>query len=308
MTSPSVSIIIPVKNAEKTIYTCLDAIYHQEFVGPLAVLLVDSGSTDRTLEIASTFPTRLLQIPPEQFHHAGTRHLAIQRTGEPLIVLLNGDAVPANSYWLSTLLLAVQPEDVAAAYSRQVPQPGAYPMEEFFLDIVYPPVRNGASMRGRVFGSFFSTVSCILKRSIYDANPFSPKMIISEDQEWSIRVSQRGYRILYAPESIVYHSHNYSLERAFRRFFDMGMMARISSLSHNPQYQQAITRRALTYPLGEILFLIKTNRVRWIPYALLYDFAKFFGYTLGLCGEMLPDSVIKKLSLSSHTNAERRQK
>ena len=60
------SILIPTKNGAQDIDACLEAIFSQKGVGPLEVLVVDSGSTDATTEIARRYPVRLEQIAPVQ--------------------------------------------------------------------------------------------------------------------------------------------------------------------------------------------------------------------------------------------------
>ncbi len=294
-----VAVIIFARNEEKRIGQCLRAVLDQEFAGNYEVLVIDSGSTDRTVDIASGFPVRLCTISPAEFHHGRTRHLGIFETASDLVVLLNGDATPTNRHWLSALVEAVRPECVAAAYSRQVPYRGAYPMEECFLRFVYPP-DSGAGLKSAPFLTpFFSTVSCVLKRSVYECEPFSSTIVMSEDQEWSRRVVNRGYRVTYAPKSEVYHSHNYPLAQALRRFFDAGMTARISYLERNPGNWSSLARHALRYPLHELRFLVKRGHAAWIPYALVYEATKCLGFVLGLLFDVMPKWLVSRLSLNS---------
>ena len=64
------SISILTRNEELNIGDCLDAVFSQKFDGKFEVLLIDSGSTDATVDIARRFPIRIEQIRPEEFHHA----------------------------------------------------------------------------------------------------------------------------------------------------------------------------------------------------------------------------------------------
>jgi rhamnosyltransferase len=298
----SVSIVILTKNEEKRIGACLDAIFRQDFRGDLEVLVIDSGSTDRTVEIVSEFPVCIVRIEPQQFRHGATRHLGIVSTTAPLVVLLNGDAVPANEQWLSTLVRAMQPDDIAAAYSRQVPHSDAYPMEEFFLMNMYPPDRtDDPSKPGGVFRSFFSSVSCVIRRSAYNIELFAEDILIAEDQEWSLRMIGREFRIIYAPDSLVFHSHNYSFGRAFRRFFDLGYTAKRTGLQRKMSTRVTLVRAAM-YPWAEMVYLVRMTRARWIPYAVAYDFMKLAGYCCGSIGAYLPQSMARRPSLNMPGN------
>ena len=64
-----------------------------------------------------------------------------------------------------------------------------------------------------------------MPRSTWEAFPFADDIVMSEDQEWSRRVLLAGHAIGYEPAAAVHHSHTYSVEGAFRRFFDSGVSA-----------------------------------------------------------------------------------
>src|SRR5581483_3146453 len=110
----SVSILILSKNEEANIAACLDAVYSQKPAVPYEVIVVDSGSTDRTVEIASRYPVRLEQIPPEEFHHARTRNHAASIAGGDILVYLAADACPASAGWLNSLVSNFDNKSVAA--------------------------------------------------------------------------------------------------------------------------------------------------------------------------------------------------
>src|SRR5215471_20318799 len=98
------SILIPTKNGAQDIGACLGAIYSQKHVRPFEVLVVDSGSTDATLEIVRRYPARIEQIPPEAFHHARTRNAVASLARGEFLVFLSQDAIPASDSWLVSLL------------------------------------------------------------------------------------------------------------------------------------------------------------------------------------------------------------
>src|SRR5262249_37054305 len=100
-----------------------DAIYSQKSVGPFEVLVVDSGSTDSTLDIIRRYPARIQQIPPETFHHARTRNTVASLAGGEYLVFLSQDAIPASDTWLAALLRNFKDSQVGAVYGRQLPKP-----------------------------------------------------------------------------------------------------------------------------------------------------------------------------------------
>ncbi|MCZ7552289.1 MAG: glycosyltransferase [Anaerolineales bacterium] len=96
--NPPVSIVIPTKNAEAYLTAQLEAIFNQATAFDFDVTLIDSGSKDRTPEIAAAYPVSLINIPPQEFNHGSTRNLGARqaRPESEFIVFLSQDACPEN--------------------------------------------------------------------------------------------------------------------------------------------------------------------------------------------------------------------
>ncbi|NCC53355.1 MAG: glycosyltransferase, partial [Spartobacteria bacterium] len=222
---PSVSVVIPTLNAGPFIPLLADAFSAQEGMEPLEVILVDSGSKDDTLSAAGALP-RWRVVPIDRFSHGRARNIgAAEATGE-IVVLLSQDAIPADPSWLSALIKPFADSEVAATFSRQLPKPGANPMEQYFLRTHFP---EGAPLRMQKRdhepfsfqrGIFFSNVSAAIRRATLLAHPFDEDIIMSEDQQFARDVMNAGYAVVYTPHSRVLHSHNYTLNICFRRYFD----------------------------------------------------------------------------------------
>ncbi|MBA3376505.1 MAG: glycosyltransferase [Actinobacteria bacterium] len=126
---------------------------------------------------------------------------------------------------------------------------------------------------------------------------------MSEDQEWSRRVLLAGLEIVYEPRARVQHSHAYTVAGAFRRFFDSGVSADRAYVSEAPSSRLALREAGFRYAVGEIVWLWRTGRRRWLPYAAVYESAKFAGLQLGLRHRRIPVPVKRRLSgLDSHWN------
>jgi rhamnosyltransferase len=134
-----------------------------------------------------------------------------------------------------------------------------------------------------------------MPRRIWEAYPFSEDIVMSEDQEWSRRVLLDGYVVVYEPEAIVHHSHAYTVAGAMRRFFDSGVSAEQSYVAGD-RSKAALWSAAARYAQGEVTWLWSTGQRRWIPYAALYEVAKFAGLQLGRRHRLLPTSLKSRLS------------
>ena len=280
-----ISVLIPVKDGGSGLVRCLEAIAAQKVEDEVEVVVVDSGSSDGSPDRARELGAEVHEIPASDFVHGATRNLAAQLSRGEVLVFTTQDAVPADDHWLDRLVRALEGDGVVGAYGRQLPHEDATPPEQFFLDFMY-----GASPRIQRLGgieelsfeqTLFSNVNSAIPRTVWEANPFRDDVTMSEDQEWSRRMLLAGNTIVYEPEAAVRHSHTYTLRGAFRRFYDSGASASRSYVAGG-ESRAALRRAFRRYAVGELSWLWRTGRRRWIPYAVVYELAKLTGLQLGL--------------------------
>ncbi len=215
-----VSIVIPAKNESRIIGKCLDAIMGQDFPCDTEIIVIDSGSTDNTLEIASKYEAvKTISIKPEEFGHGKTRNLGAQRASGQYLVFLNADAVPEDDQWLRRLLESfedVKYETIAGVFSRHLPAEDCHLYMARDLTASMPAELHYRTTAGAFDFMCFSTVSAAMPKAIWQRFPFADDILIAEDQEWAGRVLEAGMGILYEPGSIVRHSHNYTPGQLYR--------------------------------------------------------------------------------------------
>ena len=212
-----VSIIIPAKNEEENIGKCLEAVYKQERNYRFEVIVIDSGSADRTRDMVKKYPlVRLVEIQPGEFGHGKTRNLGARDSKGDYIVFLNADAIPVDKYWLNSLVAPLtKDKKIAGVYSRHIPKEGCY---LYMVRDIQKSIPGKPMVRSQTKSfdfMIFSTVSCAIPRDTWSKYPFKDDIIIAEDQEWAGRVLDQGLKIVYEPTSRVYHSHNYSPRQLF---------------------------------------------------------------------------------------------
>ncbi len=292
-----VSVVIPALNAEPWLNELLDAIQAQKPAPPEEIVLVDSGSTDRTREIAGARPgVKLVNIA--DFSHGRSRNLGAREAGGNIIVFLSQDALPANDSWLAELLKPFADQSVAAACSRQTPRAGAPPTEKFFLGYHFPPGEPARREKGAKtvlgFGDvFFSNVSSAVRRNLLMRFPFDEELIMSEDQQLSRDLLEAGYAVVYQPSSVVLHSHNYTLSTAFRRYFDSVYSLTRLFPNHDVKASAKIGRR---YVRKEFLFMLRRHPF-YLPYYACYLAAKTLGALAAHRAESLPLAWKRRFSL-----------
>ena len=213
-----ISIIIPARNEGANIGPCLDAVAAQAGPHDVEVIVIDSGSSDNTIAVVQARPdVRLVRIRPEDFGHGRTRNLGAGLARGDFLVFLNADAVPGDRQWLSGLIGEFASDrSVAGVFSRHLPKSGCHLYMARDLETAMPALRMERSRAGRLDFFLFSTVSAAIRKEIWSAIPFADDIPIAEDQDWAEKVLQRGFKLVYAPASVVRHSHNYSPAELFR--------------------------------------------------------------------------------------------
>lgn len=296
-TPADVTIVIPTLNAGAHLPALLPALLSQRPGPPAEILVVDSMSTDRTCEIVKACPLGRT-VPIRDFSHGRARNLGAREARTSLVVFLSQDATPADADWLQNLIAPLDDPTVSAAFSRQVARPDAYPMERHFLLYHYPPgppLRHTKGTDGptTVDQFFFSNVSAVVRRDVLLAHPFDETVIMSEDLRLSYDLVRRGHTVVYQPSSMVLHSHNYSLDLCFRRFFDSSY-ALLGILGHPRAMPGAMA--GAKYVFEELGFVLRT-RPWWLPYAVLHNAAKTLGWLFGHVAHRLPPRVARAMSL-----------
>jgi rhamnosyltransferase len=299
-----ISVVIPVKDGGADLVRCLDAIARQQVDEEVEVVVVDSGSTDGSVEVARWHGARVHEIPPEEFNHGRTRNLGAELARGDVLAFTSQDAFAADEHWLALLVAPLRSDhEVAGVYGRQLPHEGATPPEQYFLDFLYGPDGRVQRWEGPSEPTFeatlFSNVNAAMPRAVWSEFRFVDDLIMSEDQEWSRRVLLAGRTLVYEPRAVVHHSHAYTVAGAFRRFFDSGVSAERSYASGGAAPGSALRGAAARYARGEVEWLWRTGQRRWIPYAAAYELAKFSGLQLGRRHRHLPLALKRRFSALS---------
>lgn len=296
-----ISIIILTKNPSSRIKNVLLAVFNQKIDDEFEVIIIDSGTSDGSLDIEEVSQTRLIKISSSDFGHGKTRNFAVDFAKGEYVVMLVQDAIPVNDKWLYELIQPLKTdENVAGVYSRQIPYSDAGILEKSMLSINYPDAFQIRKNKERltVRDVFFSNVSSAMRKDLLLKFRFREDLIMSEDQAWAKDVIESGYTIVYNPESIVYHSHKYSLTKVFQRFFDSGVSLKNLNLSPG-SFKEGLKVlysqfRYCLRELGILKFLF------FLPYLTAYEFMRFAGFLLGQNYMSLPATLLIRFSLHKY--------
>lgn len=226
----TISVIIPTLNAESEIGPLLDALLSQGRK-PDEILVVDSASDDGTQDIVRGYTdegVRLRVIRREDFDHGGTRHGALLETSGDFVLFLTQDAVPADNAYIDNLLKPFEDPEVAMASGRQLPKPGARRYVQLVQEFNYPPepnVRSAEDIPRLGIKSFFASDACsAYRRTAYlAAGGFERPLNTNEDMLMAATLLHSGWKVAYAADACVLHSHNLSPREQYRRNREVGI-------------------------------------------------------------------------------------
>ncbi|MEQ1730659.1 MAG: glycosyltransferase [Vicinamibacterales bacterium] len=220
MRPPLISIVIPTRNGMDTLPAVFDALGRQVHEFEVEVVVIDTESTDGTLDLVRTRATHLLQTTAAQFNHGLTRNEAIAASSGSFVILLSQDAVPADDQWLKALVSPLRESPtLAGTFARQMPRPDAGVIARHYhahwagsshVPVVarIEGVDAFESMRPleRMRRCTFDNVCSCVRRTVWEELPFA-KTAIAEDLAWARQVLLAGHELAFVPDAVVIHSH-----------------------------------------------------------------------------------------------------
>ena len=303
-----VTVAVPVRNGGELFAGTLDAIAAQRIDAELELLIADSGSTDGSAERAREHGARLIEIPPGEFSHGGTRNLLMREARGTHVAFLTQDAEPASEDWLALLLAGFElGEDVALVYGPYIPRPDASPVVRYELERWFGSLTPGAErlapherdippreLVGR--RGFFTDANGAVARAAWERVPFR-EIAYAEDRALALAMLRAGFAKVYEPRAGVLHSHDYTTIALFRRAFDEGRAVR-----EVYGWRQPVGPRHLVSQVrGELGALRRDGASpRWLLAGGVHRLAQQCGAALGARASALPAWVQRQLSLERH--------
>lgn len=275
-----VSVVVPtLQGGPLFVHLCRHLSDLQDRLG-VEVQIIDSGSTDGTVERAEKAGLRVHRIDPGEFGHGRTRNLGVDLTSGAVIAFLTQDVLPVTPDWPLRFAAALEDPKVAGVYGRQVPR-DANTMEMFFVSMNYPeerlrfdPQPGGHHPRpGRIL---FSNAFSAVRRDILEQLPFPGRARFSEDQIWAYLALTAGFSILYEPTAEALHAHHYSIRGLFRRSSAVGRALGRVRIAGGASFPESVRFLA-----SEVEYFVRQGHAHRLPQMLTYEFVRWAGFQMG---------------------------
>ncbi len=218
MPLPFVSVVITTLNEGRNIRDLLESLANQE--PPYEVLVVDAGSTDRTVEVvkefAAEFPVfRLLTCRGSRGY---SRNYGVQQAKGDYIAFIDGDCI-ANSFWLQKLRREAKPNRVVAGRSVQI---GYWAFDLGRVELL----RRGQDIT-------YPSSNLLYPRDAFQRiGGFDPRFVTAEDIDLNFRAVEAGLEIHYTELAVVYARSRSSINSFLRQAFWNGYGRKQLTLKH----------------------------------------------------------------------------
>ena len=242
------------------------------------LLVFDNASTDGTLEEVARSGARVVGVPAGQYVPGKVLNQGMEMTRGEFVAFLNSDCTPADEHWLARLLDGFDSDRVAAVFGRQRPRPDCQPLLARDTESAF-----GDGAKQQRWRHCFSMASSAIRRSVWLRRPFNERLRYSEDIEWTWRARQEGHEIRYAPESVAFHSHNYTLRQLWRRYYGEGQ-AEAAIFDWAPWERSLLRYTVLPWGrqvLGDVRYCLGAGRLLWAARAPVVRAAQALGRRAG---------------------------
>lgn len=214
MPEMKVSIIIRTYNEAKHLGQLLKQVSDQNTQGlEHETVIVDSGSNDRTIEIAQQFGCHIVHIRKDDFSFGRSLNIGCSEAAGKVLVFISGHCIPANREWLRSLVAPFGNDDIVYTYGAQVGNESSKFSERQIFGKYFP-----AHSKLPQEGYFCSNANAALLQAIWKKHLFDEELTGLEDMHLAKRLVDQGMKIGYVAEAQVYHLHDESWLQIKRRF------------------------------------------------------------------------------------------
>lgn len=224
-----ISIVIPVRNGMDTLHKTITGIQNQSIFSNCEVIVIDSGSTDGTVEFLSQFPfVKVIPIDPKTFNHGATRNLAIDYCNGEFIFMTVQDAWIIDREMLSRMVGNFEDPEVMGVCGNQiVPREKGTNPHQWSRPQTIPQPKSVQFKIGDFLNlspkEQFSYCGWDNVVSMYRASGLKDLPFITtqfaEDLAWAKSALIAGHKIVYDPRCKVNHYHHSYPDYVFKRFF-----------------------------------------------------------------------------------------
>lgn len=302
MKDTKMDIVIPVYKPGAELKELLRRLSLQNLkIGNVYLMHTKDGNNLKQSELTAAYDNIIIEeIDLDEFDHGGTRDKGIRMSDSEYVLCMTQDAVPADRNLTVRLMETMSDSDVAVAYARQLPRKDCNLLERYIRSFNYPAksmVKQKEDLRRLGIKTYFCSDVCALyRKELYvRQGGFEKRVIFNEDMLYAAKSIQNGYKIVYAADAKVIHSHNYTNRQQFRRNFDLAV-----SQAQHPEVFDGVKseKEGIRMLKNTAIHFIRNRHPMMVVRLLTSSAAKYLGYLAGKHYKALPTKIVEKCSMS----------
>jgi glycosyltransferase involved in cell wall biosynthesis len=267
------SIVIRTYNEEAHLGSLIETVTSQEHTDiDVEVIIVDSGSTDKTLHIAQTHRCNILHIAKEDFSFGRSLNLGCAAARGDYLIFISGHCIPVRKDWLVNLIAPLKTCSAVYSYGRQLGDQRTRFSERQIFRKYFPEISKIPQE-----GFFCNNANAALIRSVWQEYKFDEELTGLEDMGLSKRLVNDGKKVAYVADAPIYHLHNESWSKIRKRYEREAI-----ALQHIMPQIHISFLDFLRYYVSAILLdmgiaLEEKNLIRVIPEIMVFRLMQFWG-------------------------------
>jgi 2-desacetyl-2-hydroxyethyl bacteriochlorophyllide A dehydrogenase len=219
------TLVIRAYNEEAHLPALFDALERQTY-RDFGVVVVDSGSVDRTREIALGRAQHVVRVRSEDFTFGYSLNVGIARGVGPYVAIVSAHTLPTDQRWLEHLVLPLADARTAMVYGRQIGREDSKFSERLDFDRTFGTQRRVLTPPG----FFANNANAAIRRDLWEQHGFDEALPGLEDIAWAKYWMERDYKVYYEPTACIYHFHAETWEQVRHRYRREAIAARLMGL------------------------------------------------------------------------------
>ena len=257
--TPETSIVIRTLNEGKHLEKLLTSICDQNYTD-WEIILIDSGSTDNTIEIAERYTSNIYHMRKEDFTFGRSLNIGCSKATGKYLVFVSAHIYPLTNTWLKNLITPFEDPTIGMVYGSQRVGPENSVAEERsllsnFSNSSHIMINEPAGHNG----------NSAIRQALWLEHPFDERLTGLEDMAWAKLIQRDDYRVFYSSEARIVHIHEESLKQVYKRFFREALAYKYIFPSYRISRIEAI-KMFFHWTIGDVFYCLRNQRSvnKWI--------------------------------------------